>query len=259
MPITRNKTIALFAAGICLVGNVPAMAARFLESTVDDPIVSGKTCDVHQPVSYGSYIYAKPSKYDLVFWPLTSEKWVWHCKQSGFTAFGGDFEITDKERRNIRDYLASAYDGEADVVQRLRLLEGIYELREKNVHFRNLMLRVLARRYQELGYIERANEYRLIAWTGIKELLLTDLELPRKLEYLFIAANYARQAGDRAASDEYLRKLTNTIDQLSLADNDRHENLEGQANFLLKVVADTALITPGGRLEPDQDVRIEEP
>ena len=254
MTVKPELRIALITVGICLIGNVSVMAARFLESTVDDPIAPGKTCDVDQPVSFGSYIYELPSKYDLVFWPLTSEKWVWHCEHSGFTAFGRDFKITDKERQDIRDYLASTYDGGADAVSRLRLLEGIYELREKDAHFRNLTLRVLARRYQELGYIEKANEYRRIALMQIRDLLLTDLELRRKLEYLFIAANYARQVDDRDASDEYLSQLTKTIDQMSSEVKEQNENLAGQARYLLSVAAHTVLITPGGPLEPDQDL-----
>ena len=61
------------------------------ELEVDDPILEGEKCAVHQPASYGSYIYRWPSKYDQVFWPLTDSHGIWFCQESGFTAFIDDF------------------------------------------------------------------------------------------------------------------------------------------------------------------------
>lgn len=236
--------------GIASTGSV--MAHTFMETEVEDPILPGKTCSVHEVTSYGSYIYHGPSKYDLVFWPMTVDEGTWHCEHSGFTALANDFDLTDKERHAIGDYLASAYDGETDAELRLALLEGVYGLRDKDAHFRNMLLRMLARRYQDLGHIDKANAYRLTAWQQMKELLKTDLEPRRRFEYLLISANYARQAGDAVASDEYLQALHDEGAKAKEGLEDQHE-LVGQVDYLLAAAADTVQITPGGQLEPDQD------
>ena len=251
----QAKTIeaAWIAVWLGLASTGSVLAHTFLETEVDDPILPGKTCLVKETASYGSYIYHSPSKYDLVFWPWTADEWTWHCEDSGFTAFGGDFDLTDKERQAIGDYLASAYDGEADEELRLTLLEGVYGLRDKSAHFRNMLLRVLARRYQDLGHFHKANEYRSIAWQQMKNLLETDLEPRRRLEYLYISANYARQAGDTPASDQYLQALNEEIAKAREDLENQPEELEGQAEYLLEAAAETVLITPGGRLEPDRD------
>ena len=129
----------------------------------------------------------------------------------------------------------------------------MYGLRDKSPHFRNMLLRVLARRYQNLGHFDKANEYRSIAWQQIRNLLETDLEPRRRLEYLYISANYARQAGDAPASDRYLQVLNEEIVRLREDLENQPEELEGQAEYLLEATSQTVRITPGGRLEPDQD------
>lgn len=244
---------AWFAVWLGLACTGPVLAHMFSETKVDDPILPGKTCSVQDWSSYGSYIYHFPSKYDLVFWPLTTDEWTWHCEHSGFTAFGRDFDLTDKERQAIADYLATAYDGEADEKHRLTLLEGVYGLRDKDAHFRNKLLRVLARRYQDLGNLDRANAYRSIAWQQMKDLLRTDLEPLRRLEYLYLSANYARQAGDTSAIDRYLQTLKEESASVTKDLENKPEELEGQVEYLLQAASETVLITPGGRLEPDLD------
>ena len=140
----------------------PALATTMRPSEVDDPIAPGQTCNVQKPSSYGSYIYHWPSRFDFVFWPFSDWVGVWHCKRSGFTALIGDFDgLSGAEVTAIRDYLASNYDGASDPVRRLELLEGIYRLRNKDPAFDNRLLRVLARHYQDMGLLKRANERRL--------------------------------------------------------------------------------------------------
>ena len=72
-------------------------------------------------------------------------------------------------------------------------------------------------------------------------------------EYLYISANYARQAGDTPASDQYLRALNEEIARAREDLEGQPEELEGQEEYLLEAASKTVLITPGGRLEPDLD------
>ena len=202
-------------ASLILVGTLlagPSWATTWGKTEVDDPISAGEKCDVHEPGSWGSYIYRWPSKYDFVFWPLTDVHGIWHCKHSGFTSFIGDFEgLSDSERTAISTYLAGNYDGKDDIETKLGLLEDIYALRNTDAEFGNKLLRVLARWYQNIGHLEKANLYRKKAFVDLKALLGTDLVEERKLEYLYLAANYSRQFGESAESDRYLEELRSAI------------------------------------------------
>ena len=164
---------------------------------------------------------------------------------SGFTALIGDFDgLSDAEVTAIRAYLATNYNGRSDPVTRLNLLEEIYWHRTKDAAFNNWLLRVLARQYQDIGLLERSNDFRLQAYEQIKAFLETDLpDLPR-LKFLYLAANYARQFGDIADSDRYLKQLGKAIEGIS--DTALSDHLE----YLSALAGQTRLIQPGGRLDP---------
>lgn len=234
------------AAGLTLVLLTrPLPATTWEEATVEDPIFTANTCSVHEWASYGDYIYSWPSKYDFVFWPLTDGHGIWHCETSGFTAFIDDFEgLSDQERVDIAVYLVVSHDGESDLEARLKLLEGTYARRDKDPHFDNQLLRVLARWYQELGQLERANEYRRQAFEQIKEFLDTDLAPLDSFQYLYLAANYARQFGQTADSDQYLAQLEEAIE------GNADPELESHVEWLSELARETKLIEAGGHLDP---------
>jgi hypothetical protein len=49
-------------------------------------------------VSYGNYIYQFPSKYQLVFWPLTDSPSWYSCKKCRLTAYIGEFKEVPKDK-----------------------------------------------------------------------------------------------------------------------------------------------------------------
>ncbi|MCC7250125.1 MAG: DUF2225 domain-containing protein, partial [Lysobacter sp.] len=186
-------------------------ATTWGETKVQDPIDRKAKCDVQEPMSSGSYIYQWPEKYDQVFWPMTDQNGIWFCKKSGFVAFIGDFEgLTDAEKARISQYLRENYKGgkdEGSLEAKLKSLEALYALREKDEAFRNMLLRALARWYQDSGDTEKANEYRRKALEGIRSALTGEMPEDQKLQYLYVAANYTRELGDAEASDRYLVEL----------------------------------------------------
>ena len=238
----------LFLAFALTLPTFPSLATTWAHSEVEDPIAPGKTCQVQKPKSWGSYIYDWPSKYDLVFWPLNDPAALWHCEHSGFTALIGDFEDLSKpEIALIRNYLAKNYDANDDLETRLTLLEDIYRLRHKDAHFRNRLLRVLIQLYLVTGSLETANGYRHEAFEQLKTFLEDDLSVSARLEYLYLAANYARQFGDSPASDRYLAQLEDAINGIT------DPELSAQIKFLAELAKETRLIEPGGRLVPIRD------
>jgi hypothetical protein len=212
---------------------------------VDDPIVKGEKCSVHVIGSYGSYIYRWPSKYDQVFWPFTDKHGIWHCKTSGFTAFINDFEgLTDKEVIKIKAFLDASYKQEASLEGKLILLEQIYALRDTTQKFDNQLLRILARWYQNLEMIDKANIYRKKAYNDIKDKLGGELDEVLRLEYLYLAVNYSTQFGETENTEKYSAQLNEALEDL------KNEKSKGYAKYLSELVKESQFITVGGRLDP---------
>ena len=79
-------------------------------SKAKDPI-SGQTIKVQSINSYGSYIYRWPSKYDGIFWPMTSPNYIRFNPASGYIAFGSDFEKINKDEIDrVSKLLKKNYD-----------------------------------------------------------------------------------------------------------------------------------------------------
>jgi hypothetical protein len=212
---------------------------------IDDPVQPGQSCVVQKPRSYGSYIYHADSKYDLVFWPLTDARGLWHCKHSGFVSLGGDFSgISEAEQQAINQYLGSTKAKRSDTRSLLERMEAIYQLRSKSDDFDNRLLRVLARWHQQLGDDNKANAYRAKALSHLIVMLDTELPLDKRMEYLYVAANYSRQLGQSSQSDAYLEALSQAID------NAESEQEISTGTYFRGLMADTLLITEGGKIEP---------
>ncbi len=222
-----------------------AKATTWGESEVDDPIFEGEKCSVHEPASYGGYIYSWPSKYDQVFWPLTDHHGIWFCEKSGFTAFIGDFsELSPTEVTKIKGYLLKNPPKDSSIQTKLSLLEEFYSIRNTDKAFNNRLLRVLARWYQNLEDIDKANTYRKEAFSSIQLQLKGELDEYQRLEYLYLAANYSKQFGDQKASDKYISELISSIGNVN------SENTKGFAEYLQELYPDTNHIIEGGVLDP---------
>ncbi|MDM3871715.1 DUF2225 domain-containing protein [Porticoccus sp. W117] len=235
----------IFLLILCVALSATAKATNWGETEVDDPIFKGEKCSVHEPISYGSYIYFWPSKYDQVFWPLTDQYGIWFCEKSGFTAFIGDFSgLTPNEREEIKNYLLKNPPKDASTQTKLNLLENIYSLRQKDNTFNNQLLRVLARWYQSIGDHERANNYRKKALSEIVKNLEGDLDEIQKLEYLYLAVNYYRQLGEIEISEKYISKLILSLDAV------KDEGSKDYAMYLKELYPESMYIEAGDSLDP---------
>lgn len=241
----KFKTTALLLS-VSLVLPSACHATTWGNTEVSDPIDPSLKCKVREPMSSGSYIYQWPEKYDQVFWPFTESGGIWFCDGTGFTAFIGDFEgLVEDERRQIASYLKDNYKKDSSIAAQLKLLEEIYVLRKKDERFNNQLLRILARWYQNLGEIDKANAYRRSALEQIQQSLKGNLPEDQRLQYLYIAANYSRFFGNAEASQKYVEELQGAI--LGLKDKE----LSGLAEYLSELVKDTPRIKPGRILDPE--------
>lgn len=215
---------------------------------IEDPIRPGATCRVLEPMSFGSYVFQAPSRYDLVFWPLTDPEMIWFCPDSGFAALVGDVEdLTEAEKAGIRATLAGSYrrgSGEVPVFDRLFLVQQSYSVRRKGASFNVLLLRALAFMYEEAGYASWAKVLRAEALESIRRALDGSLGERERLEYLFLCAAYEREFGRQKESDLCLRSLDDALAGSS------DERLKGFVDYLSGLRDDIPKIAPGGTLAP---------
>lgn len=230
---------------VFLLISTNAMATTWADSEVDDPFNVGAKCMVEKPASSGSYIYQWPSKYDQVFWPLTTMRGIWYCETSGYIAFISDFEkLTETEKKKIKKYLTNNNSKLKSIESKLKRLEAIYSIREKSAEFKNRLKRILAYLYEKDGKVKLANQYRSFALKEITITLQGKLKDFKHLEYLYLAANYHRQFGELIKSDFYILKLKDTIE------NNNNSEVQSYKDYLTKLSEDTKYITKGGVLMP---------
>lgn len=220
-------------------------AHSWVEHEVDDPILDGEKCLVHVVDSFGSYVYSLPSKYDLVFWPFTDENGIWFCEKSGFTAIIDDFaKLSPAEKKKIKEFLLANPPQNLAIRDKLELLENVYALRETEAAFDNRLHRILARWYQNLGDLDKANGYRKKVLADIEVFLDGELSELQRLNYLYIAANYTKQFGNEKASQNYLTELGLTLGSL------KSQEAKNFADYLKELAKDTQFIQVGGVLDP---------
>lgn len=217
---------------------------------VPDPVRPGAKCLVSQPMSYGSYIYQWPSKYDQVFWPLTAEQGIWFCKESGFTAFIDDFELTNDERAALATALAMSYKPleQPSLRDKLGLLQQSYAARKPDARKQIQLLRVLAYYYEtELADVAGASAFRRQALRMIETALSSPLPDADRLEYLFVSSVYYREFGDLDRSKAKTQALQQALDA------NKDEKLKGFVEYLTELNSDIAKIVPGGPLIPERE------
>lgn len=224
-------------------------ATTWSESEVDDPILDGEKCNVGEPMSYGSYIYQWPAKYDQVFWPETVPSGIWFCEKSGFISLIGDFKrLTDSEKLNISEYLKSNNSKLKGITEKLKHLEKIYSLRHSDENFNNRLLRILAYQYESLGEFKLANEYRRKALHQIEARLILRKEALTygRLESLFLAVVYNKQLGDENKYSIFLNQLHENIRNIDI----KNEEIRDYAKYLEPIIEEVKMIEVGGKLAP---------
>lgn len=215
---------------------------------VPDPVRPGAKCAVSQPMSYGSYVYQWPSKYDQVFWPLTVPQGIWFCPDSGFTAFIGDFELSANERAALATELGASYQRiqSPSLREKLLLLQKSYAARNVDASKNIQLLRVLAYYHEtEFKDFDAANNFRRKALELIEAALPTQLPEGDRLEYLFVSAAYYREFGDLEKSKARIGVLNQTLKESS------DEKLKGFVKYLTELEKDIDRIAPGGPFIPE--------
>ena len=217
-----------------------AFATTWFSKEVTCP-VCGTVNEFQAPGSYGSYVYLEPSKYQYVFWPATTDKFLYTCKQCRLTAYMGDFEAIPQERvRELAKMLEreTSIEGplvpyyEIPMVARLPIAEKVYGILGRDDSFWCELRRIQGFHLEAASRADEARAARLEA-LAIAEKLLREPSSTRK-ETLVIAAAMRKITGDAAGAERDLQEAKTLTFESSSLGAESSEGLNGYLDTLIE-------------------------
>ncbi|HEY5839020.1 MAG TPA: tetratricopeptide repeat protein [Pyrinomonadaceae bacterium] len=202
--------------------------------------------------SYGSYIYADPSKYQLIFWPYTDTPSWYSCKKCRLSIFMEDFEqIPPDKIADLRKMLETTSlpaqterppkSGrlmsdppylEIPTALRVSVAEKVYQVLGKTGdEFWNHFYRVLAYHYDRQGKTAEAEQARRKS-IAITEKLLTPKSPGTRKELLYILGAMRHFVGEDTAALKALEEagtLTYKNDELPAERNTNYDEYLSKA------------------------------
>jgi tetratricopeptide (TPR) repeat protein len=169
------------------------------------------------------YIYNWPSKYDLVFWPLTTPNWICFNPKNGYAAFNHDFEtLSGEEKMRLTRWLAENYNPSAapeSYTEKLAWLEQLYRQRKKDEDFWCKFYRLMA--YVHREDLEKSMEYVKKTIPLLEAKLNSNPEGTERIEVLFLLGEYYRRSGELEKSKQF-------FEQVKIS---KYKDKEGQERF----------------------------
>lgn len=188
-----------------------ALATTWVDVELTCPVCG--TVNLFQvPASYGSYVYQEPSRLQYVFWPSTTEKFLYTCRQCHYSAYMGDFaEIPEAKVPEVAAMLEREAEIEGEVVPyyeipmpvRLGIAEKVYGLLERDDAFWSEFHRIEGFHLDEAGKDRAAKQARTEALEHARQLL--DRAPGERKETLFIIGSMRYFTGDADGARAALR------------------------------------------------------
>lgn len=183
-------------------------ATKWAKTEMIDPL-NGEKVPAKGIMSSGEYIYNWPSKYDLVFWPLTDEAWICFNPKNGYIAFNNDFEaLPDTEKVPLKKWLRENYDPQQmprSFDEKLAWLEKVYGQRKMDDEFWCTFYRLMA-------YVHREDEAKSLEYVNmaiplLEKRLQENTEGIKKIEVLYLLGEYYRRLGEKDKAIEYFAQV----------------------------------------------------
>lgn len=185
-----------------------ALATTWDTTELTDPL-SGDKVQAYVINSFGSYIYHWPSKYDLVFWPLTTPNWICFNPKNGYAAFNHDFEtVSVEEKLRLTRWLAENYNPSAapeSYTEKLAWLEQLYRQRKKDDNF-------WCKFYRLMAYVHREDQKKSMEYVNktiplLEAKLNSNPEGVERIEVLFLLGEYYRRLGEQEKSKQFFEEV----------------------------------------------------
>jgi hypothetical protein len=194
-------------------------------------------------MSWETYVYLWPSRFQMTFFPYTDPISVYHCTRCHFSAFEWDFADPPEEKRAaiqevLRSVRCSSHSDEylkMPASDRLAIAEKVYRLLDKDEEFWCHFQRVKGYHLQEEGRKAEASAERRQALDVAQRMLgRPDLESRRKETLVVIAAMHHYLGSD----PEALRALREASSLTYSNPQAKAEENEGCDAYLSRLIED---------------------
>ena len=203
----------IFAFGVLFVLTFSVQATTWAPAPHTCPVCNHE--DTYQDIlSYGSYIYEWPSKYELIYWPVTDSYFVYCCPKCHFSTYMWDFDsIPEHKMEPLKQYLATVkmektYRTYSNIPMTVRLgiAENVYQILERDKDFWCQFYRITGYHYEQEKNEAKAKEARLTAMNIAKEMLSDPSNKGQEKEFLLIIAAMCHFTGEKDTALTYLGK-----------------------------------------------------
>ena len=199
------RRFAVWLAMLCV--GVKANAT-LVGPTVQVCPVCGKTNTFETWMSFGSYVYDRPSKYDLVFFPTAWEGWLLMCPECGYAQVASDFaDLKPRDAKRLKAILEKEWQSSTSTNTpfSLRLARTIRtnELLGRDKEFWKEFNRVVIYHYRTLDP-EKARTFAEL------EIPLLQREVFPTKDTLYLLGEYHRMLDHTAVARDYFRRALNT-------------------------------------------------
>lgn len=228
----------LFAAGILV-------ATTWAPTTVECPVCHTKN-SFNSVMSYGSYIYSWPSKFQNIFWPATDGSSLYTCKHCYLTLFMWDYEkLPASKVEDVRHVLQgvtldSKFEQytEISMTKRLTIAEKVYSVLGKDDQFWSWFYRVEGYHFAREKSPEQAKIARAKALEYTRKLLDDPANAGRRKELLLTTGSMHHFLGDDdAARNDFGDALRSDFKDSKLT-AEQNKNAATNLNALLKEYLD---------------------
>ncbi len=158
--------------------------------------------------SYGSYIYAYPSKYQWLFFPVTDSPTYYLCKKCHLSTYMWDYDKLPKEKlaaikgvlKDIKGPAAFKEYTDVPVIDRLAIMEKVYSVLDKDEEWWENFYRIKGYHLAKSGKMTEAAEARRKSLELIKKFIKDEKsEAPKKLLFYISGAMNHFIGDDKAA------------------------------------------------------------
>jgi uncharacterized protein (DUF2225 family) len=211
-------------------------------------------------MSYGSYIYQWPSKYQDIYWPLTDSHVLYSCKKCYLSLLMWDFsDVPQNKLQEIQNALKSVeikgdYKRYTDIPmsKRLEAAEKVYAVMQKDGDFWLQFYRVKGYHYAAEKDQPKADEARKKALDLATQMLNEkDPVTPKKQLWLISGAMKHFLGDDKGALDDLNTALKTKYENKKL-DSEKNENGERNLSALLTEYIEKIQSPQKPRLMQDQ-------
>jgi uncharacterized protein (DUF2225 family) len=186
----RKATVLFF--GI-LTSITYAFSTTWDKAEIKCPICENKN-QFLQVVSFGSYIYNWPEKFEYIYWPYTDSFCLYSCSKCKYSAFMWDFtkvggDTLELIKKNLKELSLNVSGYEDKMVTKLESAEKIYKLYMSDPDFWCRFYRTKGYHYSKAAMPVKAQENRFKALKIAEDMLKLDENTYKQKELLLITAS----------------------------------------------------------------------